>query len=265
MFKQFFRFWRNKKRDRINKTTAENLIKEIDPDKLPRHIAIIMDGNGRWALRHGMPRSYGHRAGVESLKDIVRFCSDLKVKILTVYAFSTENWKRPPEEVSILMDLLVEYFEREIDELHRNKVKVCPIGKMQNLPPAVMRSLRMAEERTRDNDGLILNVAFNYGGRQELVDAVKAIVEDVTSGRLSTTDINEDTIAQHLYTAGQPDPDLLIRPAGDLRISNFLLWQLAYTEFWISPIMWPDFRRADLMQAILDYQQRERRFGGLKK
>jgi undecaprenyl diphosphate synthase len=136
---------------------------------------------------------------------------------------------------------------------------------MQNLPPAVMRSLRMAEERTRDNDGLILNVAFNYGGRQELVDAVKAIVEDVTSGRLSTADINEDTIAQHLYTAGQPDPDLLIRPAGDLRISNFLLWQLAYTEFWISPIMWPDFRRADLMQAILDYQQRERRFGGLKK
>jgi undecaprenyl diphosphate synthase len=169
MFKQFFRFWRDKKRDRINDTIADNLIKEIDPAKLPRHIAIIMDGNGRWALRHGMPRSYGHRAGVESLKDIVRICSDLKVKILTVYAFSTENWKRPPEEVSILMDLLVEYFEREIDELHRNKVKVCPIGKMQNLPPAVMRSLRMAEERTRDNDGLILNVAFNYGSATSFI------------------------------------------------------------------------------------------------
>jgi undecaprenyl diphosphate synthase len=264
IFKYFSRFWRKKKPSKNIETEADLLLKEVDKTKLPRHIAIIMDGNGRWALRRGMPRSYGHRAGVESLRDIVRICSDLKVKILTVYAFSTENWKRPQEEVNTLMDLLVEYFDREIDELIKNRVKVNPIGRLQELPPATLEALKMGAERTRDNDGLILNVAFNYGGRQEILDTVRAVVNDVLNGKISPDGINEQTISERLYTAGQPDPDLLIRPAGDLRISNFLLWQLAYTEFWISPVMWPDFRRTDLIKAILDFQRRERRFGGLK-
>jgi len=264
MFKQFFGFLRSKNTDKIKGAEIDKQLNEVDRKKLPRHIAIIMDGNGRWAQRRGLPRSYGHRAGVESLKDIVKACSELKVQILTVYAFSTENWKRPHEEVKILMDLLVEYFNREIDELHKNRVRVNPIGRLQDLPPAALKALKMGAERTCDNDGLILNVAFNYGGRQELVDTIKSVVEDVLNGRLSADHIGEEAISERLYTAGQPDPDLLIRPAGDLRLSNFLLWQLAYTEFWISPVMWPDFRRIDLISAILDFQRRERRFGGLK-
>ncbi len=264
MFKQYFNFWRKKNTGKIKEAEVERLINEVDRKKLPRHIAIIMDGNGRWALRRGMSRSYGHRAGVESLRDIVKVCSELKVKILTVYAFSTENWKRPREEVDILMDLLVEYFNREIEELNKNRVRVSPIGRLHELPPATLEALKMGAERTRGNDGLILNVAFNYGGRQEIVDTVRAVVADVLSGKLSAADIEERAISERLYTAGQPDPDLLIRPAGDFRISNFLLWQLAYTEFWISPVMWPDFRRIDLINAILEFQRRERRFGGLK-
>lgn len=262
MFKRYFGFWHKKTTGTMKE--ADRLLNKVDRKKLPRHIAIIMDGNGRWALRRGMTRSYGHRAGVESLRDIVKVCSELKVKILTVYAFSTENWKRPREEVDILMALLVEYFNREIEELNKNRVRVNPIGRLQELPPATLEALEMGAERTRGNDGLILNVAFNYGGRQEIVDTVRTVVADVLSGKLSAADIEEKTIAERLYTAGQPDPDLLIRPAGDFRISNFLLWQLAYTEFWVSPVMWPDFRRIDLIHAILEFQRRERRFGGLK-
>lgn len=264
MFKQFFAYWRMKKTDKSKETEADRLLNEVDRKKLPRHIAIIMDGNGRWALRRGLSRSYGHRAGVESLRDIVKLCSDLKVQVLTVYAFSTENWKRPREEVNMLMDLLVEYFNKEIEELYKNGVRVNPIGRLQELPTAAFRALKMGAERTSGNNGLILNVAFNYGGRQEIVDTVRSVVADVLNGKLSADHIGEQAISERLYTAGQPDPDLLIRPAGDFRLSNFLLWQLAYTEFWICSVMWPDFRKIDLIKAILDFQLRERRFGGLK-
>lgn len=244
---------------------VNDLIKILDKNRLPNHIAIIMDGNGRWAMRRGLTRSFGHRAGVESLRDIVRICSELGIGYLTLYAFSTENWKRPREEIGILMDLLVEYFYKEIDELCQNKVRVHPIGRLAELPVSVREAIDMAVRRTRDNKGLTMNLAFNYGGRNEIVDAVRAIAVKLAGGGLSIEQIGEKVISDHLYTAGQPDPDLLIRPSGDLRISNFLLWQLAYTEFWFSSVMWPDFRRIHILQALVDYQQRERRFGGLNK
>lgn len=264
MLKQFFGSWRKKRNNIIKEAEVERLINKIDRKKLPRHIAIIMDGNGRWAVKRGLPRAFGHRAGVEALRDIVRICSDLEVQILTVYAFSTENWKRPREEVHFLMDLLVEYLNSEIEELYKNGVKINHLGRLHNLSPAVLKALRMGVERTRDNKGLVLNVALNYGGRQEIVDAVRSVARDVLEGKLSPDSIEEQTISDRLYTTGQPDPDLLIRLAGDSRVSNFLLWQFAYTEFLISPVMWPDFRRQDLINAILDFQGRERRFGGLK-
>lgn len=248
-----------------SRAEIDELIKMIDKTRLPEHIAIIMDGNGRWARRRGLPRAFGHRMGVESLRDIVKICSELKIKVLTVYAFSTENWKRPREEVSILMDLLVEYLNKEITELCRNGVRVNPIGRLAELPPPARDALRMAMERSSGNSGLVLNLALNYGGRNEIVEAVRAIVSDVEKGRLNAEQIDDKVISDHLYTAGQPDPDLLIRPSGDFRVSNFLLWQLAYTEFWLTPVLWPDFRRVHLLHALVDFQRRERRFGGLKK
>ncbi|HHW44583.1 MAG: isoprenyl transferase [Thermoanaerobacteraceae bacterium] len=235
----------------------------LDLHRLPRHVAIIMDGNGRWAQRRGLPRTYGHRAGVESLREVVRACAELGIGYLTVYAFSTENWKRPRDEVDILMNLLVEYLHREIDELCANDIRIHPIGRLQELPVSAREALEAACLRTRNNHRLVLNLALNYGGRTELVDAVRTIAQKVARGVLSPGDIDESTIDGHLYTAGQPDPDLLIRPAGDYRVSNFLLWQLSYTEFWMTTVMWPDFRRVHLLQALVDYQRRERRFGGL--
>jgi undecaprenyl diphosphate synthase len=184
--------------------------------------------------------------------------------VLTVYAFSTENWKRPQEEISILMDLLVEYLHKEIDELCDEGVRVNPIGKLEELPASAIEALQMAIKRSNKNDGLILNLALNYGGRTEIIEAVRTIATKVKAGDLSVEKIDSKIISEHLYTSGQPDPDLLIRPSGDFRISNFLLWQLAYTEFWHTPVMWPDFRRIHLVTAILDYQGRDRRFGGLK-
>ncbi len=243
----------------------EKLLENIDRKKLPRHIAIIMDGNGRWAEKKGLPRTFGHRAGVESLRDVVKACSELGVSILTVYAFSTENWKRPREEVNTLMDLLIEYVHKETDELCENGVKVNPLGRISELPANVQSAIQYAIDRTKENKGLILNLALNYGGRAEVADAVKMIARAVVEGTMNVEDIREETISDYLYTAGQPDPDLLIRPAGDFRVSNFLLWQLAYTEFWFTPVLWPDFRRFHLFQAIIEYQSRERRFGGLKK
>ncbi|WP_027718256.1 isoprenyl transferase [Desulfovirgula thermocuniculi] len=243
----------------------EALLAQLDRSRLPRHVAIIMDGNGRWAQMRGLPRTYGHRAGVESLREVVRACVELGIKYLTVYAFSTENWKRPREEVNELMDLLVEYLYKEIEELAANNVNLHPIGRLQDLPPHAREALEMAVSRTRHNTGLVLNLALNYGGRSELVDAVRALARLVKEGMLSPEEIDESTVAAHLYTAGQPDPDLLIRPSGDFRISNFLLWQLSYTEFWLTPVMWPDFRRVHLLQALVDFQRRERRFGGLSR
>ncbi|MEW5897718.1 MAG: isoprenyl transferase [Bacillota bacterium] len=253
-----------KKLPEERKTAEETgLLARIDRSRLPQHIAIIMDGNGRWAQRRGLPRTFGHRAGVESLRDVVKICVELGIKFLTVYAFSTENWKRPREEVNTLMDLLIEYLQREIDELCANGIRINPIGKLEELPASAQKAVLMARERTRLNRGLTLNVALNYGSRSELVEAVRALAQKVRQGELAPGEIDEKVISSHLYTAGQPDPDLLIRPSGDYRVSNFLLWQLAYTEFWLTPVLWPDFRRVHLLQAIVDFQSRERRFGGL--
>jgi undecaprenyl diphosphate synthase len=241
----------------------KHLLARLDRSRLPKHVAIIMDGNGRWAQRRGLPRSIGHRAGVESLREIVKLCVELDIQTLTVYAFSTENWKRPQEEVNTLMDLLIEYLQKEIDELYANNVRVKAIGQIEKLPETARRCVLMAWERSRNNQGLTLNLALNYGSRAELVETIQLIAEKVARRELAPQDIDEGVISSCLYTAGQSDPDLLIRPSGDCRLSNFLLWQLAYTEFWLTPVMWPDFRRIHLLQAFLDYQRRERRFGGL--
>lgn len=263
MIKMISSLWSAKAKNNLNDEAA--ILRAVDKNKLPRHIAIIMDGNGRWAIKHGKPRYFGHRAGVESLREVVKLCSELKIQVLTCYAFSTENWKRPREEVNILMNLLVEYLSKELRELHKNNVKINPIGRIDQLPPAAQQALHNAVEQTAANDGLVLNLALNYGGRTEIVDACRGIAEEITRGQLKPAEIDEQKINEHLYTAGLPDPDLLIRPSGDHRISNFLLWQLAYTEFWLTPVMWPEFRRIHLLQAILEFQQRDRRFGGLKK
>lgn len=241
----------------------QNLMAQLDLTKLPVHVAIIMDGNGRWAARKGMPRSYGHRAGVKALRQVVELCVELQIKHLTVYAFSTENWKRPREEVNVLMDLLVEYLNKEIDELCANNVKINPIGILSELPVKAREAVYAARERSRGNAGMVFNVALNYGGRAELVQAIREIAEKINNKELKVEDIDGGVLAAHLYTAGQPDPDLLIRPSGDYRVSNFLLWQLAYTEFWLTGTMWPDFGKRDLLKAFLDFQSRERRFGGL--
>lgn len=242
---------------------VEALRKKIDPARLPVHVAIIMDGNGRWAARRGLPRSAGHRAGVESLRETVELCCELGIKYLTVYAFSTENWKRPAEEVNTLMNLLVEYLERELPRLQEQGVRLHPIGRLEDLPPHAREALEKAVAVTAANDRLILNLAINYGGRDEITRAARRIASDVCQGRVKIEEIDERLVASYLDTAGQPDPDLLIRPSGEQRMSNFLLWQSAYTEFWLTPVFWPDFRRRHLLEAIVAYQQRQRRFGGL--
>lgn len=254
-------WWPNKFGDQ---TDADILIKKLDPNKLPKHVAIIMDGNGRWAKKRRLPRVFGHRAGVESLRDIVKVCCELKIGVLTVYAFSTENWKRPQDEVEALMKLLVEYVNKELDELCANCVRVNPIGRLGELPDDALAALNVARKKSRDNRALVLNIALNYGGRTEIVDAVQKLAARVKAGEILPEDINEKLVSDNLYTAGLPDPDLLIRPAGDFRVSNFLLWQLAYTEFWLTPVMWPDFGRIEFLQALIDFQKRDRRFGGLK-
>ncbi|MCL2336355.1 MAG: isoprenyl transferase [Firmicutes bacterium] len=243
--------------------SEQDLLAKLDLTRLPVHVAIIMDGNGRWATWRGMPRSFGHRAGVKALRRVVELCVELQIKHLTVYAFSTENWKRPLEEVNILMDLLVEYLYKEIDELCANNVKINPIGILAELPEKARTAVYAARERSGANTGMVFNVALNYGGRAELVQAIRAIVGKVSEGRLRVEDIDGEVLAAHLYTAAQPDPDLLIRPSGDYRVSNFLLWQLAYTELWLTDTMWPDFSKQELLKAFLDFQSRERRFGGL--
>jgi len=237
---------------------------ELDPKRLPRHLAIIMDGNGRWAQQKGLPRVAGHRAGVESLRDIVKACIEWGITILTVYAFSTENWKRPQEEVKALMNLLVEYLRRELPELYQEGVRIRAIGRLEGLPHKAKEELARARQITAHNNRLILNLALNYGSRAELVDACQKLARQVATGRLKPEAINEEAISRALYTGDLPDPDLLIRPSGEMRISNFLLWQLAYTELWITDVYWPDFRRENLRQALLAYQRRERRFGGVK-
>lgn len=236
---------------------------ELDMDNIPKHIAIIMDGNGRWAKERNLPRTMGHKAGIETIRDVVRECSKLGVNYLTLYAFSTENWKRPSDEVDALMKLLVEYLKNEFRELHSNNVVINSIGDISKLPLICQKELKDAYEKTKHNTGLVLNLALNYGGRDDITNAFKRIYQDIKFGKLSEQDISESTISNYLYTAGIPDPDIIIRPSGEQRLSNFLLWQCAYSEFWLSNINWPDFKIIHLHQAITDYQKRNRRFGGL--
>ena len=238
---------------------------QINKAQLPQHIAIIMDGNGRWAKKRLMPRTMGHRAGMTTLKTTVKTCSELGIKYLTVFAFSTENWKRPADEVDYLMKLLVEYLGKELQELHQENVRINVIGAYQDLPSECLTQVEKALSLTKNNTGMVFNIALNYGARREIIRAVQNISTKVQEGLLSTDDIDENTIANELYSCNIPDPDLLIRTAGEMRISNFLLWQIAYTELWFSSKLWPEFTREELLSAIADYGQRERRFGGLTK
>ncbi len=236
---------------------------QIAMDRLPRHIAIIMDGNGRWALKRALPRSMGHRAGVEAIRKVVKTCSELGIEVLTVYAFSTENWRRPKDEVGVLMTLLTEYLRKELNELHQSNVVIRAIGRINDLPLEAQRELEKANKRTQNNTGLILNLALNYGGRSEIIDAVKKISKDVLHGKQRVEEIDEERFSEALSTSGLPDPDLLIRTSGEMRLSNFLLWQLAYTEIVVIDELWPDFERNTLLEAIKMYQKRDRRFGGI--
>jgi undecaprenyl diphosphate synthase len=239
-----------------------SVLRCIDFDRLPRHVAIIMDGNGRWAKLRHKRRVEGHRAGIDSVRDVVETSARLGLQVLTLYAFSVENWKRPKSEVSTLMALLKHYLRRELDTLLRNNIRFRVIGRPGELPADVQDELARGMERTRDCSGLLFNIALNYGGRSEITDAVRRLVEDVKAGR-AAPEIDETTLSSYLYTAGQPDPDLLIRTSGEMRVSNFLLWQIAYAEIWVTDVLWPDFRRRHLLQAVADYQKRERRYGGI--
>jgi len=236
---------------------------KLDKSRLPYHVAIIMDGNGRWAQERNLPRAMGHRTGMESLRTVVKLCSQLGIKILTVYAFSTENWKRPREEVNVLMGLLYEYIKKELDELNREQVQIRVIGRLKELPEKAQQEIKRAVELTANNNKLIFNIALNYGGRAEIVDAVRKLAGLSVEGKIKPEEITEELVQQYLYTAELPDPDLLIRPAGEERISNFLLWQIAYTEFYFTEVYWPDFREKDFLKALEAYQHRKRRFGGL--
>lgn len=236
----------------------------LDMNNIPNHIAIIMDGNGRWAKAKNLPRSMGHKAGVETIRRILKECSRLGVKNLTLYAFSTENWARPKEEVGALMKLLVAYLKKEVKECNENGVRMNALGDVSKLPKECKVALEDAMEITKNNTKINLNLALNYGGRDEIVRAVKLISLDVKNNKIKEEDINGKLIENYLYTKGIPDPDLIIRPSGEQRLSNFLLWQCAYSEFWYSDINWPDFKEEDLKKAITDYQSRDRRFGKIK-
>jgi undecaprenyl diphosphate synthase len=242
-----------------------DLAQAIDPARLPAHIAIIMDGNGRWAGRRYLPRVAGHKAGIGPVRTAVETCARLGVKALTLYAFSVENWKRPRAEVETLWRLLRYYLKQELPELQKNDIRLQAIGRLDALPPQVRRELDSAVDATSANRGLLVNLAINYGGRAEIVDAVNSILDMARlDGSIQTLRIDEDLIATSLYTASCPDPDLLIRTSGEMRISNFLLWQIAYAEIYVTEALWPDFGKTDLYEAIIAFQKRERRYGGLE-
>ncbi len=241
----------------------ELLLGRIDADRLPSHIAIIMDGNGRWARSRKQLRVQGHRAGIDSVRDTVETATRLKLQALTLYAFSIENWKRPVDEVSTLMKLLRKYLKIELKTLMDNNIRFRVLGRMEGLAEVIQQELRDTEEMTAANDGLMFNIALNYGGRAEIVDACRSVCRELARTGGSADDLDDQAFARHLYTGGQPDPDLLIRTSGEFRISNFLLWQIAYSEIWFTDTMWPDFRKKHLFQAIIDYQKRDRRFGGI--
>ncbi|MGB5344412.1 MAG: isoprenyl transferase [Thermoanaerobaculia bacterium] len=239
----------------------ERLLRRLDRSRVPRHVAIIMDGNGRWARARGLPRVEGHRAGVVAVRDVIEAAAQLGVEVLTLYAFSVENWKRPRYEVWALMNLLKDYLRRELATLVDNGIRLHLLGRWRELDPSVVGELERALEATADGRAMQLNIALNYSGRCEIVDACRDIVADWAGGE--SVEIDEATIGRYLYTSGQPDPDLLIRSSGELRVSNFLLWQIAYSEIWMTETLWPDFRRGHLLQAIVDFQTRDRRFGAV--
>lgn len=243
-------------------TETEKLKEKIlKKGNLPNHIAIIMDGNGRWAKKRGLPRIAGHRAGVKTVKRIVRASGEQNLNYLTLYTFSKENWKRPKEEVSAIMNLLYETTKREMNELDENNVRLITTGRIEELSPRKKEILEKAMERTKDNTGLTLNLALNYSGRMEILDAVKRIIKDAQQGKIEDGQLDEKLFSSYLYTKDLPDPDLLIRTSGEMRLSNFLLWQTSYTELYVTDVLWPDFSVKDFYEAILDFQERERRFG----
>ena len=239
----------------------EELLKLIDRKRLPQHIAIIMDGNGRWAKKHNRRRIVGHLEGTKAIRKIVKFCGEIGIKILTLFAFSTENWNRPKREVQALMNLLFKFLRQEINNLQKNNVKLLASGQIERLPTKVRGELSRSIDATKENSGLILNLALSYGGREEIVRACREIAKQVSKREKKVRDIDEEFFNNYLYTAGLPDPDLLIRTSGEFRISNFLLWQIAYSEIYVTPVLWPDFNRQELLLALMDYQRRERRFG----
>jgi undecaprenyl diphosphate synthase len=248
------------------KTTGREeaeLLEKLDPDRLPSHIAAIMDGNGRWASKRHLPRVAGHRAGVKAAREIIETCARLHVPCLTLYAFSQENWRRPQAEVDFLMRLLREYLKRELPAIHKNNIRLLVIGRSEDLPEAVRADIADAMRVTSGNTGMKLVVALNYGGRAELTDAFNRLLDGARANGLSSFRVDEQAISDHLYTAGLPDPDLLIRTSGEMRVSNFLLWQIAYAEMYVTETLWPDFSRARLLEALVDFQKRERRYGGL--
>lgn len=242
--------------------TDRALLDRFDLQRTPVHVAVIMDGNGRWAAKRGLPRLFGHRAGAKAVRESIAACLELGIPYLTIYSFSSENWRRSPEEVDGLMSLFVEVLEAEMDDLMEERVRVLLIGSETGVPEATLGAFRRAEEKTADNGRLTLVVALNYGGRLEITEAVRRLAHDVAAGRQDPDAISEDTVAEHLYTHGIPDPDLVIRTSGEMRISNFLLWQIAYSELWVTSTLWPDFKRGDMLKAVVDYQGRIRRFGG---
>jgi undecaprenyl diphosphate synthase len=238
------------------------LLKLVDRSRLPKHVAIIMDGNGRWASARKLPRVAGHRAGIESVRDIIESSARLGLEVLTLYAFSVENWKRPQKEVHTLMTLLKEFIRLELKTVHKNNIRFQAIGRIHELEESVRVELGRAMHTTQDNTGMLLNVALNYSGRAELVDSFNQLFEKLGKNG-NRSPVSEELISQSLYTSGMPDPDLLIRTSGEMRISNFLLWQIAYSEIYFTPTFWPDFRRKHLLEAIVEYQQRNRRYGGI--
>ncbi len=239
------------------------LLAQIDFARLPNHIAIIMDGNGRWAKQRGKPRIFGHREGAESVRSILDTCARLQIKAVTLYAFSTENWKRPETEVSGLMQMLKLYLKKELRTVHKNNIRFQAIGKIEGLSADLQKQIASAMEFTRENSGTILSVALNYGGRAEITEAAKKAAKNLIEQGKSLDELNENDIEANLYTANLPEVDLMIRTSGEFRISNFLLWQLAYSEIYVTPTLFPDFRRAEIFKAIIDFQKRERRFGGV--
>ena len=244
-------------------TAERDFLERVAPEALPRHVAIIMDGNGRWARQRGLPRVEGHRAGIRSVRDTVEAAARMELQALTLYAFSTENWKRPRWEIRALMGLLREYLARELSVLVENNIRFRAIGRIDELEAEIQAGLERVTTATAGNDGLIFQLALNYSGRSEILDAFRSAVRAAQAGTVTVDDIDEAWIASQLTTASVPDPDLLIRTSGEMRISNFLLWQIAYTEIHITPVLWPDFRKRHLLQAVTDYVGRERRFGGV--